>query len=78
MAFYTECTVTNDTELAIRPGGHSEPRYAPIEKGDKVAFRNSYQNCWFVLHYVGNEGGHDYGWVPQSVLTDCQKMDGTP
>jgi len=48
-AFYTECTVIKDTQLSIRPDGPTEPRYAPINEGDKVAFRNRYQKWWFVL-----------------------------
>jgi hypothetical protein len=33
MAFYTECTVTRDMDLATRPNGPSEPRYMGISKG---------------------------------------------
>lgn len=74
MAFYTECTVAQDTLLSIRPDGPTEPRYAPVSKGDKVAFRGRYEGWWFVLH-----GDHpDYGWLRQSVLIDCQKREGTP
>jgi hypothetical protein len=59
MAFYTECTVTKDTVLSIRPGGPTEPRYTSVDKGDKVAFRNSYQDWWFVMH--AKDGIVDYG-----------------
>jgi hypothetical protein len=76
MAFYTECTVSKDTELATRPNGPTEPRYAPVNKGDKVAFRGSYHDWWFVMH--AKEGGEDYGWLPRNVLTNCQKQEGTP
>lgn len=75
-AFYTECTVAKDTELANRPGGQTEPRYMPVNKGDKVAFRDKYQDWWFVMHYA--DGRTDYGWLPQNVLTRCKKMEGTP
>jgi len=37
MASYTECSVTKEMELATRPNGPTEPRYAIINKGDKVA-----------------------------------------
>ena len=76
-AFYTECTVTKDTELSIRPGGPSEPRYMPVNKGDKVAYRNSYQDWWFVMHASG-DSAVDYGWLPRNVLTNCHQMEGTP
>jgi len=75
-AFYTECTVSKDIELAIRPGGETEPRYMPVNKGDKVAFRGEYQDWWFVMH--DSDGRTDYGWLPKSVLTKCRKMEGTP
>jgi hypothetical protein len=81
MAFYTECAVTKEMELATRPGGPTEPRYRIINKGDKVAFRNNYQNWWFVMHAVHNDDDSwtvNYGWVPQSVLTNCQEREGTP
>ena len=75
-ASYTECTVTKDTQLAIRPGGPSEPRYAPVNKGDKVAYRNQYQAWWFVLHYSDNNA--DYGWLPRAILGNCHGREGTP
>lgn len=75
-AFYTECTVTKDIELANRPGGQTEPRYQPVDKGDKVAFRDKYQEWWFVMH--SKDGITDYGWLPENVVTRCKKMDGTP
>jgi hypothetical protein len=72
--------------LAIRPDGPTEPRYEIIRKGDKVAFRNKYKNWWFVLHTsvdpdncnVNKGCTIEYGWIPQSVLTDCQNQEGTP
>jgi hypothetical protein len=76
MAFYTECTVTRDINLATRPNGPSEPRYMPIDKGDKVAYRGSYQGWWFVMH--AKDGTVDYGWVPQNVLSNCTRQEGTP
>lgn len=80
MAFYTECVVTKDTSLSIRPSGPTEPRYQPVNKGDKVAFRASYQGWWFVMHAIQADDSWitDYGWLPQSVLTNCKPQDGTP
>ena len=75
-AFYTECSVTKETTLSIRPNGPTEPRYMPVKKGDKVAYRNSYRDWWFVMHADGDKT--DYGWLPQNVLANCQKMEGTP
>jgi hypothetical protein len=75
-AFYTECTVSKEAELSNRPGGQTEPRYMPVDKGDKVAFRDKYQDWWFVMH--SKDGTTDYGWLPESVLTRCKKMEGTP
>jgi hypothetical protein len=80
-AFYTECTVTKEMHLANRPNGSSDPRFGIIKKGDKVAFRDKYKDWWFVLHY--NYDGKilvdvNYGWIPRSVLTDCQQQEGTP
>jgi hypothetical protein len=75
-AFYTECIVSKDAELANRPGGQTEPRYMPVNKGDKVAFRDEYQDWWFVMH--SSDGSTDYGWLPKNVLTRCKKMGGTP
>lgn len=48
----------------------------PVDKGDKVAFRDKYQEWWFVMH--SKDGITDYGWLPENVLTRCKKMDGTP
>jgi hypothetical protein len=76
MAFYTECTVTRDMDLATRPNGPYEPRYRLINKGDKVAYRQKYQGWWFVLH--AKDGAVDYGWVPQNVLSNCTAQEGTP
>jgi hypothetical protein len=80
MAFYTECSVTKDTRLLNRPNGWAEPRFAQVDKGDKVAFRDRYQKWWFVLHVVGEAPNMsaDYGWISENVLTDCQPKDGTP
>jgi hypothetical protein len=79
-AFYTECTVTKETPLANRPNGSSDPRFSVVRKGDKVAFRDRYEDWWFVLHHInGDENSTgEYGWIHKSVLTDCQKRDGTP
>jgi hypothetical protein len=75
-ASYTECSVSKEISLATRPGGPSEPRYETVNKGDKVAYRGSHQKWWFVMH--ATDGGADYGWVPQNVLTNCKAQDGTP
>jgi hypothetical protein len=75
MALYTECTVTRDMDLATRPNGPSEPRYRRIEKGDKIAYRQSYQGWWFVMH--AKDDSVDYGWVPQNVLSNCTAREGT-
>jgi hypothetical protein len=79
-AFYTECTAAQDTTLAIRPDGPSEPRFMPVNKGDKVAFRANHKNWWFVLHYWkdGEASGADYGWLPRAILVNCQRQEGTP
>ncbi|WP_316194491.1 hypothetical protein [Bradyrhizobium sp. SZCCHNRI3052] len=71
-AFYTECTAIKEIELLNRPDGRTDPRFEPVAKGDKVAFRDEYQGWWFVIH----DG--TYGWVQKSDLTKCKKMDGTP
>jgi hypothetical protein len=76
LAFYTECTVARDADLSIRPDGPTEPRYSPVSKGDKVAYRARYEGWWFVLHY--NRDQPDYGWLPHNILINCQKRDGTP
>jgi hypothetical protein len=80
MATYTECTVTKEISLASRPGGPSEPRYLTVNKGDKVAYRQSYQGWWFVMHatHADDSWTVDYGWIPQKVLTNCKPMEGTP
>lgn len=75
-AFYTECTVSKEAELANRPGGNIDPRFQPVEKGDKVAFRDKFEGWWFVMH--SKDGITDYGWLPENILTRCKKMDGTP
>jgi hypothetical protein len=76
MASYTECTVTKTMDLATRPNGPTEPRYREIEKGDKVAFRGSYQDWWFVMH--AKDETTDYGWVPKNALSNCKAQEGTP
>jgi hypothetical protein len=42
MASYTECAVTKETRLAIRPNGPDEPRWLPVPKGGRVAYRNRF------------------------------------
>ncbi|MGN8543686.1 hypothetical protein ACQPTN_00655 [Bradyrhizobium sp. 13971] len=75
-AFYTQCTVAQDADLANRPGGSTDPRFMPVTKGDKVAFRDRHEGWWFVMH--SSDGTTDYGWLPENILTKCKKMDGTP
>ena len=48
----------------------------PVNKGDKVAVRDEYQDWWFVMH--SSDGSTDYGWLPKKVLTRCKQMEGTP
>ena len=75
-ASYTECTVRKDTDLVNRPGGLTEPRWSPLEKGGKVAIRDTYRDWVFVVHFVDDRG--EYGWVPRNALVTCQAKDGTP
>ena len=75
-AFYTECSVQKDIELANRPGGQTEPRWVPLEKGNKVAIRDTYQDWVFVLHWTGDSS--EYGWLPRNALASCRPKEGTP
>jgi hypothetical protein len=75
-AFYTECTVLKDIAIVNRPGGHSMPRWSPLEKGDKIAIMDTYQQWVFVLHWVDTQ--QEYGWLPRNVLANCQRQEGTP
>jgi hypothetical protein len=75
-AFYTECTVQADTQPVNRPGGNTEPRWSPLEKGDKVAIRDTYQDWVFVYRYQ-DESAHYY-WVRRNVLRNCREQEGTP
>jgi hypothetical protein len=54
----------------------NSPKAGAIDKGDKVAFRDSYQGWWFVMH--AKDGTVDYGWAPQDVLSNCSRQEGTP
>jgi hypothetical protein len=76
-AFYTECAVTQDLNLARRPNGPTEPRHY-VAKDERVAFRDKEGDWWYVIHYASDSGSGDYGWVHKRMLTDCKKMDGTP
>jgi hypothetical protein len=76
-AFFTECTATKNIEMLDRPQGMTMGRWLPIEKGQKVAVRDTYQDWYFVLHYTNGDRG-EYGWVQRATLTNCQKQDGTP
>ena len=68
--------------LGYQPMAHqmvahpTEPRYMPVTKRDKIAFRDQYQDWWFAMHTT--DGSTDYGWLPKNVLTKCKKMEGTP
>ena len=75
-ASYTECIVQKDTDLVTRPGGPPEPRWSPLEKGEKVAIRDTYRDWVFVVHFVDDRG--DYGWLPRNTLINCQAKEGTP
>jgi hypothetical protein len=75
-AFYTECTVQKDTDRVNRPGGGTEPRWASLEKGEKVAIRDTYRDWVFVTYFVDDR--YEYGWVPRNSLGNCQAKDGTP
>jgi len=45
-ASYTECTVQKDTVTVNRPGGdYGDPRWTPLEKGEKVAIRITATCC---------------------------------
>lgn len=77
-ASYTECTVPKETELANRPGGQTDPRWLPIEKGQKVAIRDTYRDWVFVVHFDKDSGGSAYGWVQRNDLANCRAKDGTP
>ncbi|NOJ39072.1 hypothetical protein [Bradyrhizobium australiense] len=77
-AAYTECTVPKETELANRPGGQTEPRWLPIEKGQKVAIRDTYRDWVFVVHFGKDSGESVYGWVQRSDLANCRAREGTP
>jgi hypothetical protein len=73
-------TVTKETHLLSRLDGQIEPRYMIVNKGDKVAGRQSYQGWWFVMHAVqnGDRWDVDCGWLPRNILTDCHEKEGTP
>jgi hypothetical protein len=76
MAVFTECSVTRDVELANRPEGRSDPRFPIVEAGGKVAIRDRFGGWRFVVYYRGDET--TYGWLPQTVLTNCRSREGTP
>jgi hypothetical protein len=57
-AFYTECIVQKDTVTMNRPGGdYGDPRWTPLEKGEKVAIRSVYNSK------TKKEGSKPYDWV---------------
>jgi hypothetical protein len=65
-----------EIEAVSRPGGQTQPRWRPLEKREKVAIRDVYQDWVFVLHFVDEH--EEYGWVPRAALMRCQAKDGTP
>jgi hypothetical protein len=91
-AFYTGCTVEEDTIMMTRPGGNvTMPRWHTLKKGEKVALLEWYPKPdmkrktpsgiilapWlFVHHWVDQD--EEYGWVPRKALNTCQMEDGTP
>jgi hypothetical protein len=75
-ASYTECAVQKDTDMVNRPGGSTDPRWSPLEKGNKVAIRDTYRDWVFVVHFVDDRS--EYGWVPRDALVKCQPREGTP
>jgi hypothetical protein len=83
-ASFTECATLKETALATRPGGPTEPRWSPVEKGNAVAIRDTYRDWVFVVHYIPSGEGDEktvttqYGWLPRKTLNRCKQMDGTP
>lgn len=83
-AAFTECTTLKEIALATRPGGGTEPRWLPVEKGNAVAIRDIYRDWVFVVHYIQSGEGDDktvttqYGWLPRKVINGCKQQDGTP
>jgi hypothetical protein len=75
-AVYTECSVTKDTSIVNRPNGNADPRWSSLKKGDKVAIRDIYQDWRFV--FFRDLGENQYGWLPKSVLINCERQEGTP
>jgi hypothetical protein len=74
-AIYTECIVKKDTETLNRPGGHREPRWPGLQKGENVAIRDIFQDWVFVTYFSDQ---YEYGSVPRNVLVNCQAKEGTP
>jgi hypothetical protein len=83
-ASYTECVALKEITLATRPGGDTEPRWSPVEKGNAVAIRDVYRDWVFVIHHnTYGEGDSktvetQYGWLPRKAISGCRQMDGTP
>jgi hypothetical protein len=75
-ASFTECTVKKGIDILNRPDGHLEGRFTPLEKGEKVAIRDTYQDWVFVLHFVTDH--NEYGWIKRNSVDSCKAMDGTP
>jgi hypothetical protein len=75
-AFYTECTVRKTVDAVNRPGGSADPRWLPLERGAKVAIRDTYQD-WIFVTYVG-EAHYEYRWLPRSAVDHCASQEGTP
>jgi hypothetical protein len=88
-ASYTECTVQKDTVTVNRPGGdYGDPRWTPLEKGEKVAIRSVYNSKtkkegskpydWVFITHWNSSKDQQWGWVPANVLSNCQPMEETP
>ena len=87
-AFYTGCTVREDTRMVTRPGGDlTPPRWHTLEKGDDVALFEWYpQPDWkrktpsgiILAPWLFVDHDEQYGWVPREALDNCQKKYGTP
>jgi hypothetical protein len=76
MAAYTECTVKKDTDIVNSPGGHVEPRWPTLKKGDDVSIRDVHQDWIFVTFFRADQ--YRYGWLRRNVLINCEQREGTP
>jgi hypothetical protein len=49
---------------------------APLEKGGKIAIRDSFRDWTFVVHF--DKGQSVYGWMQRNDLVSYQSKEGTP